>query len=147
MSTKVLGKPFMPPSLLDDMFTPWSEFFGKGLTNERMLTMPPVNVVEKTDKYLVSLAVPGFKKEDLTIDVEGNMLTVSSEKEETKKEVDEMYSRNEYRFQSFSRSFTIPEDVKQDNIEAQYEDGILKIRLPRKEEMGKSSLHKTIPVK
>jgi HSP20 family protein len=103
--------------------------------------------VEKTDKYLVSLAVPGFKKEDLTIDVEGNMLTVSSEKEETKKEVDEMYSRNEYSFQSFSRSFTIPEDVKQDNIEAQYEDGILKIRLPRKEEMGKSSLHKTIPVK
>lgn len=147
MATKVLGKPFMTPALFEDVFTPWSDFFGKGLTNERMLTMPPVNVAEKTDKYLVSLAVPGFKKEDLKIDVEGNMLTISSEKEENKKEEDETYSRNEYSFQSFSRSFTIPDDVKMDGIDAHYEDGILKIKMPRKEDASKAASHKTITVK
>jgi HSP20 family protein len=75
------------------------------------------------------------------------MLTVSPEKEENKKVEDEMYSRNEYSFQSFSRSFTIPEDVKMDGIDAHYEDGILKINMPRKEDAGKAASHKSITVK
>jgi HSP20 family protein len=147
MSTKLLAKPFMGPALFDDFFTPWSEFFNKGFSPERMMTIPPVNVIEKSDRYVVSLAAPGFKKEDLKIDVEGNMLTVSSEREEDKQEENEKYTRNEYNFFSFSRSFTIPNDVKQDAIDASYEDGVLKIKMPRKENLQKPVTHKAITVK
>jgi HSP20 family protein len=146
MATKLLGKPSMTPALLDEFFTPWSEFFGTGFPRERMMTIPPVNVVEKNDSYVISLAVPGFKKQDLKIDLDGNMLTVSSEKEESKEETGKKFTRNEYNFYSFSRTFTIPEDVKPDSIDANYEDGELKIKMLRKENHQNGN-HKAIPVK
>lgn len=137
----------MTPSLFDDFFKPWNEWFDSPTLFERMKTMPAVNVKENPDDYTVSLAAPGLKKEDFKIDMEGNMLTISCEKEAQEEEKDEKYTRKEYNYFSFSRSFTLPDDVKQDAIDARYEDGVLNIRLPRLEEAKKLAATKTIAVK
>ena len=133
------------PSLFDDFFKPWNEWFEGGLSM-RTVKVPAVNITEQKNEYLVSLAAPGLKKEDFKIDVDGNMLTISSAKEENKEEKDKKFTRKEYSYSSFSRSFTLPEEINQAKIEAKYEDGVLKISLPRKEEVNKPAA-KQIAVK
>ena len=103
------------------------------------MEVPAVNITEQKDNYLVSLAAPGLKKEDFRIDVDGNMLTISSEREESKEEKDKKFTRKEYNYSSFSRSFSLPEEINKEKIEATYENGVLKISLPRKEEAKKNS--------
>ena len=120
------------PSLFDDFFKPWNEWFDTG-SWPRTLNVPAVNITENKDSYLVSLAAPGMKKDDFKIDVDGNMLTISSEKEESKEEKDKKFTRKEYNYSSFSRSFALPDEINREKIEAKYEDGVLKISLPRKE--------------
>jgi HSP20 family protein len=88
-------------------------------------------------KKQVSLAAPGLKKDNFKIDMEGNMLTVSSEKEETKEGKNTKFNRKEYSCSSFSRSFTLPCEINRKKIEAKYEDGVLKIVLHRKERIEK----------
>jgi HSP20 family protein len=87
-----------------------------------------------------------LKKDDFKIEVEGNMLGISCEKEESKEEKDKKYTRKEYSYSSFSRSFNLPDGIDQDKIDARYEDGVLRIILPRKEEAKKMS-GKNIAVK
>jgi HSP20 family protein len=91
---------------------------------------------------LLSLAAPGMKKEDFKIDVDGNILTISSEKEENKEDKNKKFTRKEYSYSSFSRCFSLPEEIKQEKINAKYEDGVLKISLPRKEESKKPATKK-----
>lgn len=146
MSTKELSRKMEQfPSLLDDFFKPWNEWFNGGL--RKTMNVPAVNIVDKPDHYLLSLAAPGLKKSDFNINVDGNMLTISSEREEKKEEKDERHTRREYNYSSFSRSFTIPEDVTKEKIEAAYEDGVLKVTLPKKEEAKKAAISKQIQVK
>jgi HSP20 family protein len=144
MSTQTLAKVNeRMPSVFDDFFKPWNEWFDGGLLG-RTLNVPAVNIVEHKDEYLVSLAVPGMKKDDFKIDVDGNMLTISSEKEENKEEKEKKFTRKEYSYSSFSRSFTLPEEINKEKIDAKYEDGVLKIALPRKEEVKKNVKHISI---
>jgi HSP20 family protein len=148
MSTKSLikaGDRF--PSVFDDFFKPWNEWFTNGGLLSKPLNVPAVNVIENHNEYKVSVAAPGMKKSDFEIDMEGNMLTIGSEKEETKEEKDEQYTRKEFSYSSFRRSFSIPEDVKQDKIEASYEDGVLKISLPKKDDTKTKSVSKHISIK
>lgn len=147
MATKSLSKSFMTPSLFNDFFKPWNEWLSEGSTWEKVMTVPAVNVSEKDGFYQVELAAPGLSKEDFDINVEGNMLNISSEKEETKEEKEDKYTRKEYNYSSFSRSFTMPEDVRQEAIEATYENGVLNIRLPKIETPKKGTLQKTIAVR
>ena len=133
------------PSVFEDLFKPWNEWFDGGLWGKTM-NIPAVNIIVHKDEYLVSLAVPGMKKDDFKIDVDGNMLTISSEKEETKEEKEKKFTRKEYNYSSFSRSFTLPEEINKEKIEAKYEDGVLKLVLPRKEE-AKKPVAKHIAVK
>jgi HSP20 family protein len=88
-----------------------------------------------------------LKKSEFNIDVESNMLTVSCEKEESKDEKNERYNRKEYNYSSFSRSFTLPEEVVKDKIEATYEDGVLHITLPKTEQAKKTALSRHISIK
>ena len=125
------------PSVFDDFFKPWNEWFDNAGSWGRVMNTPAVNITEQKDDYLVSLAAPGMKKEDFKIDVDGNMLTISSEKEETKEEKEKKFTRKEYSYSSFSRSFTLPDEVNKEKIDARYEDGVLKISLPRREEAKK----------
>lgn len=135
------------PIVFNDFFKPWNEWFVNDTILARAQSVPAVNITEYKNEYKVSLAVPGMKKSDFKIDIEDNMLTISSEKEENKEEKDKKFTRKEYSYSSFSRSFSLPENIKKDDIEAKYEDGVLNITLPRKAESAKN-LHKAkIPVK
>lgn len=135
------------PSVFEDFFKPWSQWFDDSALVSRVANMPAVNIRENGSHYTVTLAAPGLKKEDFHIDLDGNMLTISSEKEEKKEEKDEKFTRKEYSYTSFSRSFTLPDDAKPDAIDARYENGELKIILPRKEESKKAATAKRIDVK
>lgn len=137
----------MFPTVFEDFFKPWNEWFDNGGFFGRVMKVPAVNVTENDDAFTVSMAAPGLKKKDFKIDVEGNMLTISSEKEESKEEKEEKFTRKEYSYSSFSRSFAIPEFVNKDKIDAVYEDGILKLTLPKMEEFKKAAATKHIAVK
>lgn len=113
----------------------------------RAATVPPVNITETPNEYKVSLAAPGIKKEDFKIDVDGNMLTISAEKEEKTEEKEDKYTRREFNYTTFSRSFTMPDDVQFDKVDARYVDGVLELMLPKKEEAKKAIVTKNIPVK
>ncbi len=147
MGTQALAKlADRMPTVFDELFKPWNEWFDNGGTLARSLNVPAVNITEQKDEYNVSLAVPGMKKDDFKIDVDGNMLTISCEKEENKEEKDKKFTRKEYNYSSFSRSFTLPEEINKEKIEAKYDNGVLNISLPRKEEAKKLSA-KQIAVK
>jgi HSP20 family protein len=127
------------PSVFDDFFKPWNEWFDNGGILGRTMNIPAVNIVEHKNEYQVSLAVPGMKKDDFRIDVDGNMLTISSEKEESREDKEKKFTRKEYNYSSFSRTFTLPEEINKEKIEAKYDEGVLKITLPRREEAKKIS--------
>ena len=149
MSAKALTKAGSPfPNLFSDFFKPWSEWFDSdGFFNGRTMNVPAVNIAENKNDYTVSLAAPGMKKEDFKIEVDGSMLTISSEKEESAAENEARYTRKEYSYSSFSRSFTLPEHVNKDSITAGYNDGVLSLTLPKKEEVKKISGSRQIAVK
>jgi HSP20 family protein len=134
------------PVVFEDFFKPWNEWFEGGIFG-RTMNVPAVNITEHKDEFMVSLAVPGLKKDDFKIDVNGNMLTISCEKEEKKEEKEAKFTRKEYNFTSFERTFTIPDEVNKEKIDAKYEDGLLKLALPKKEEAKKPNLSKHIAVK
>jgi HSP20 family protein len=148
MSTKSLVKTSeMFPTVFDDFFKPWNEWFDNGGLWGKVMKMPAVNVTDNKDDYLVSVAVPGMKKNDFKIDIDGDMLSISCEKEEAKEEKEKKYTRKEYNYSSFSRSFTLPDDVMRQKIEATYEDGVLSVKLPKSEESKKPEVTQQITVK
>ncbi len=126
------------PSFFDDFFT--RDLWDWSLVNTAAegTSLPAVNIVENDNEFQVEVAAPGMKKDDFKIEVDNNVLTISSEKETESEEKDEKgkYSRREFRYAAFKRSFTIPEDqVDVDQIKADYKDGLLHIHLPKKEEV------------
>jgi HSP20 family protein len=99
-------------------------------------TLPAVNIRENENEFMIDVAAPGMKKEQIQVDYENGRLTISSEKKEDKKEKKDTYTRREFSYMSFQRSFTIPETlVDGDKINASYNEGILHISLPKKEEV------------
>ncbi|MAT89095.1 MAG: molecular chaperone Hsp20 [Flavobacteriaceae bacterium] len=122
------------PSIFDDLFVENRLDVG----NYEKFSIPAVNIQEKNTNFVIELAVPGMKKEHFAIEVEDNKLQISSSlenqevSEETKDETH--YTRKEFSYRRFSRSFTLPETVNVDEIKAAYEDGILRITLPKVEE-------------
>jgi HSP20 family protein len=135
------------PSFFNDFFRPWNEWFDDSGFLSRTMTVPAVNIKDNKDDYVVSLAVPGMKKEDFNIDVEGDMITISCEKEEKKEEKEAKYTRKEYNYSSFKRSFTLPDQINKEKIDARYEDGVLRLLLPKKEEAKRATISKHIAVK
>lgn len=98
-------------------------------------TLPAVNIKEDEDGFEVEMSAPGLEKDDFNIELNNNLLTISSEKEvENETQDGQQFTRREFSYQSFSRSFNLPETVEGENIEARYENGILKISIPKKEE-------------
>jgi len=118
------------PSLMNEFFKP--DWFG-GMDNVNY-NVPAANVKETESEYLLELAVPGRKKEDFNVEIDNDVLTISSEVKNEDSTVDEGYTRKEFTFSSFKRVFSLPETVAADKINASYEDGVLKFVLPKKEE-------------
>jgi HSP20 family protein len=131
-------------TLLQDNF---NNFFNDSQWGFRGLDQQvPVNLRETDKTYEMELVAPGLKKEDFKINVSNNQFTVSVEhKEEKKDEEEEGWIRNEYRMQSFSRSFTLDDTIDPGKIEATYQNGLLHVTLPKKENAHRIS--KTIEVK
>jgi HSP20 family protein len=101
-------------------------------------TLPAINVKETENEFAIEVAAPGMQKDDFKINLERGILTISSEKREEKNQEngEGKFSRKEFSYQSFQRSFTVPEDmVDGENIQAKYSEGILYIALPKKEEV------------
>lgn len=147
MSSKALTLRSTVPSMFDDFFKPWNQWLDDGGPVGRTLNIPAVNIKENGNHYTVALAAPGLKKDDFNISLEGNMLTISSEKEESTEDKSDRYTRKEYSYSSFSRSFSLPDDVKAESIDARYENGELNITLPRKDDAKKAMVTKRITVK
>jgi HSP20 family protein len=125
------------PLLFDDFFN--RDFFDWGLSNysDTNTSIPKVNVKETKDNFEVEVAAPGMNKNDFKIQLDGNTLSISSEKSDQREEnnEDEKYSRREFSYQSFQRTFTLPKDVVDaDKISAKYENGLLHLVIPKKEE-------------
>jgi HSP20 family protein len=103
--------------------------------SDRMVTrVPAANISETEGQYHVELAAPGLKKEDFTITLDRNVLNISVERQNENNEVHKNYSKREYSYGSFVRSFTLPESANAENIEATYTDGVLKIDIAKHEE-------------
>lgn len=117
-------------SFFDNFFRDDDGFF-PSFYRER--TVPAVNVSEGDTFFRVEMAAPGMKKDDFHVSIERNMLIIKSEKEEKKEEEEKNWTRREYYFTSFERSFWLPENVLPEKIAATYKDGILAITLPKKE--------------
>ena len=105
--------------------------FGKTVNN---LFSPAVNIVETPDAYHLELSAPGRNKEDFQISVDKGLLTISYEKKEEAKNEDVKVVRREFSYQSFKRSFTVDEKINAEAIQAKYENGLLKLLLPKKAE-------------
>ena len=97
-------------------------------------TVPAINIIEGKESYRIEVASPGMKKEDFRIDLENDVLTISSERKADKEEKDEKYTRREFSYCSFRRSFILPDSTDADKIEATHNNGILNIVIPKKEE-------------
>lgn len=114
------------------------EFFGKELPTifnvDYGFTKPSVNITENKDDFRIEFAAPGLEKEDFRINLNNNVLTISSDKEEKKEADNEKCMRREFSYTQFSRSFSLPTSVDTEKINASYKNGILNIIIPKKEE-------------
>lgn len=111
-------------SLLNDSF----------ISDKLVARVPAVNIAENDNEFHIELAVPGLKKEDFKINLDKNILTVSAEKKTEANAESKKYSKREYSYNSFVRSFTLPDSVDHSKIEADYADGILKLTVAKREE-------------
>jgi HSP20 family protein len=132
------------PSIFDD-FSVLRNLFQQGVSKP-VNTSPSVNVKETDTAYELEMAAPGLSKEDFKINVEGQTLTISSEKETKEEEKEKTYTRKEFSYVSFKRSFNLPEHtVETGKITAKYTDGVLQLHIP-KVEVVNNKLSTTIAV-
>jgi len=138
MDTGFSSSPILP-SWFDDIL-------GKSFGNEFMsnfntgITLPAVNVLDSDNEFVVEMAVPGLKKSDFDINIDNHILSIGVEKETKNEENSENYTRREFGYSSFKRTFAIPESVNVDKISASYTDGIMKVLLPKRDEAKKKPL-------
>lgn len=119
------------PSLVENYFNRDASDFLEPFSGS---ALPPVNILEGEDGFLIEVASPGLKKENFQANLNQNILSIAYLEPEQKEEIKGHFTRREFRTGSFKRSFTLPQIIESDNISAQYEDGILRIFLPKKEE-------------
>ncbi len=125
------------PSLFNDALL--RDFWNWGLSNHSSTntSIPAVNIKETNDHFVVEMAAPGMTKDDFKIELDNNLLTISSERQnENEEKEDDRYTRREFSYQSFQRTFNLPKEVVDaDKIEARYENGLLHLVIPKKEEV------------
>jgi len=120
------------PSLVDAFFG--DDFISNIFENRNQGTIPAVNIIENKDEFAIEVAAPGLEKKDFAIDLNNNLLTISSQKEWKNEENSDKFMRREFSYTSFKRSFSLPETADSNKIKATYKEGILTINIPKKEE-------------
>lgn len=139
--------PFAPArgfkNLFDDFFNRnLSDYFG----NEFTISTPSVNVVDKDNHYRIEVAAPGLEKQDFEVNVEKGFLNIAAKRENQSETKDETYTRREFNYTTFQRSFRLPEHVDADQISANYDKGVLSITVPKRE-ATKAPEGRTIEIK
>ncbi len=126
------------PGLLDNLFL---ENQLDALNNYETFSIPAINIIENLPNFVVELAAPGLKKEDFTIEVEEDTLKIASKRVEEKKSQekkeeisDSRFIKREFDYKSFERSFKLPENIQIEDVQANYENGVLRVTLPKMEE-------------
>lgn len=119
-------------------------FFDSDMLKKQSL--PAVNIKETDRDFVIEVAVPGLNKNDFNVTAENGVLTISSEKEEEKESKEKDFTRKEFSYSAFSRSFTLPENAQEEDIKATYQDGILKLNVAKKN-VGQAKPRKAIEVK
>ena len=109
-----------------------SDFFGNESYNDNYKAIPKANISEDKNKYQIELAVPGLDKKNIKVEIDKDILKVHHESSEKKESGNDMYSRREFRYNGFTRTFIIPESVDDSKMKAKYENGILMLELPKK---------------
>jgi HSP20 family protein len=137
MLPTITRRSFRPFGFFDDDFFP--------VLTTKLNSSPAVNIREDDKNYVLDFAIPGLEKKDMKIDINEDVLTVSSELKKESEENKNGYKRKEFSYSSFSRSFYLPENVNREKIEAAYKDGVLTVSLPKQEE-EKSKVAKTIEI-
>lgn len=140
--TKKIGDKIRMPGFME-------KFLGKKLSDriskdEEVVAVPSVNIADRENSYKMSVALPGLDKKDVNVEVEGNCLTISSEKSVENKDEDENWMRQEYHYASLLRRFELPQDADPSQIEAKMKNGVLDIQIGRKP--GNKKKGKTIKV-
>lgn len=132
---KLPGKSYNTDAVNPFVNTVFDNLFNDSFISDRLVTrVPAVNITESESGFKIELAAPGLKKSDFKINVDKNVMTISVEKTEEKVDDSKVYSKKEFSYTSFSRSFTLPEIVDYASIDASYEDGVLGITIGKKEE-------------
>ncbi len=121
-------------SFIDEFFN--RDFYDSNMSNlsSTGTTVPAVNIVESNDEFQVEVAAPGMKKDDFHVELDNDMLIITSEKQDSSEHSDKSYARREFSYQSFNRTFHLPNTVEADKIKAKYENGVLRLVIPKKEE-------------
>jgi HSP20 family protein len=123
---------FTRPALADSFFR--TNFLSDLLDTENTYNAPAVNIAENKDEYRIEVAAPGLEKDDFKVNLDHNVLTISSEKEHQSEDKDGNYTRKEFNYATFKRSFTLPDSVNSESISAVHKNGILFITIPKREE-------------
>lgn len=122
---------FFPNGLFDDLLNrSIADFVGSDV----LISQPAVNILETNTSFTLEVAAPGFEKQNFTLKVDRDYLTISAQHENVEAETSERFTRREFRFDGFKRSFKLPATVNQDAVSAVYENGVLIVTLPKKEE-------------
>lgn len=119
------------PSLVENFFNREASDF---LEPFNAPLIPPTNILESQEGFLIEVAAPGLKKDNFQVNLNQNILTIQYQEEENKETIQGRYTRKEFRSGSFKRTFTVPQTIETEQISAQYENGILRLFLPKKEE-------------
>ena len=131
-------------NLVDDFFSDVPALFNESFNKSVSNVFVPVNVKEGEGSYQLDVVAPGFDKSDFKVNVDGNILTVFAERKAEEKNENEKQVRNEYRFRSFKRSFTLDEKTDASGIDAKYINGVLTLNLPKKVEVKEAAKEITI---
>ena len=121
-------------SVEDELNRVMGDVFGRRFTGENAAALPPIDIEEQTDRYLLHVELPGVRLEDIKITLENNRLTIRGEKTRTEEQKNATFHRLERVYGTFERSFTLTHAVKQEKIEATYRDGVLEVSVPKAEE-------------
>lgn len=119
------------PTLFNDFF---GDFFNDSLMKRDFFkSVPAVNISERADDYLIEMAAPGYGTDDFKVSIDNDVLTIKAERKQENSDENTRYTRKEFSYESFQRSFTMPEHVEAEKIGAEYKDGLLSLILPKKD--------------
>ena len=144
MSLNVMKKVTLFHHALSDYLEPWNDWFMDDFIGKSIST-PRVNISEDKDGYKLSMIAPGLDKKDFRVEIDGKLLTISATKDTEKEKSTENYTRREYNYSSFTRTFTLTDEIVPGKIVANYEGGVLKLVIPKTEKAVKDT-HIVLPV-